>query len=88
MNNSNSSKEHVGLRKSLLEFSKQHYDISETINTTEKPTFFRVLKNNLECAFCKKKDCPARYSHDKTGMSLRYSGQYYPIGCQKKRRKR
>lgn len=86
MNNSNDSKEHV-LRKSLVELSQQHFDISETINTTEKPTFFRVLKNNLKCAFCREKDCPARYSPDKTGMSLSYSGQYYPIGCQKERRK-
>ena len=87
MNKSNNSQEQGGLRKSLLELSKQHYDISETITTKKKPTFFRVLKNMLECAFCKEKDCPARYSPDKTGMSLRYSGQYYPIGCRKEHRK-
>ena len=39
MNKSNDSQKHVGLRKSLVEFSKQHFDISETINTTEKRTF-------------------------------------------------
>ena len=87
MNESNNLQKQNGLRKSLVELSEQFPDTAESRTTKKKLSFFRVLKNNLKCAFCKEKDCLARYYPDRKGMSLRYSGQYYPIGCQRKHRK-
>lgn len=58
-----------GLRKSLIELSKYHFDSTEMITPTKKLTFFQVLKNNVRCAFCKEKDCPARWSYCLCGMA-------------------
>lgn len=52
-----------------------------------KITFFSVLKNNLECAFCKKKDCPVRYTPER--KRVRYcSGTRRVIYCEKEQRER
>lgn len=48
-----------------------------------KTTFFSVIKGNIECAFCKRKNCPLRYypNHKKiVGGSI--------IGCNKDFEKR
>ena len=49
----------------------------------KKISFFRVLKNNLECAFCREKNCPARYYPNKKVMILGLDGIYHPKVCRK-----
>ena len=51
-----------------------------------KLTFFRVLKSNLKCAVCKKKDCPVRYYPER--KKIQYcDGTRYVTGCEKDRQK-
>ena len=52
----------------------------------KKISFFRVLKNNLECAFCREKNCPARYYPDRE-KRLHYEGVRYAIKCKKAKRR-
>ena len=40
------------------------------MRSDEKYTFFEVLKNNIECAFCKEKNCRMKY----------YPGHAFPVG--------
>ena len=50
----------------------------------KKRNFWSVLKNNIECAFCKyQKDCPMQYYPD---HKLRYGARY--ISCEKEKQKR
>ena len=71
------------LRKSLLELSEYCPDTTEMTTPEKKLTFFQVLKNTLQCAFCKEKDCPAKYQPDREVMVARWSGSYHPVGCSK-----
>ena len=51
-----------------------------------KLTFFRVLKSNLKCAVCKKKDCPVRYYPER--KKIQYcDGTRYVTVCEKDRQK-
>lgn len=51
-----------------------------------KLTFFRILKSNLKCAVCKKKDCPVRYYPER--KKIQYcDGTRYVTGCEKDRQK-
>ena len=43
-----------------------------------KTTLFSVIKGNIECAFCKKENCPLRYYPDHTQI---VGGSR--IGCEK-----
>ncbi|MBO5142194.1 MAG: hypothetical protein J6C46_04235 [Clostridia bacterium] len=52
----------------------------------KKISFFQVLKNNLECAFCKEKNCPARYYPDKK-KRLHYEGTRFILRCKNLKRK-
>ncbi len=45
--------------------------------------FFKVIKNNIECAFCKEPNCPLRYEPD---HSMSYEGTRF--GCKKDFEKR
>lgn len=74
-----------GLRENLPnELCKYFPETTESRITIKKPSFFRVLKNNLECALCKEKNCPARYYPNQEAMILRYNGNYHPAVCRKK----
>ena len=84
MNESNNSQNQRGLRKSLVDLNERFPDVSEMIATEKKLTFFQVLKNNLKCAFCKEKDCPARYNPEMEVMLPNWSGSYHPFTCRKK----
>lgn len=47
-----------------------------------KLTFWRVLKNNLKCAICKKKDCLVRYYPER--KKIQYcDGTRYVTSCEK-----
>lgn len=51
-----------------------------------KLTFFRVLKSNLKCAVCKKKDCLVRYYPERKKIRY-YNGTPYVTDCEKARQK-
>ena len=46
-----------------------------------KITFLRVLKSNLKCAVCKKKECPVRYYPERKNIV----GRTYVAACEKDR---
>ena len=71
------------LRKSLLELSECLPDTTEVMTLEKKLTFFQVLKNNLQCAFCKEKDCPAKYQPNREAIVTTWSGNSHPVGCSK-----
>ena len=49
-------------------------------------SFFKVLKNNLQCAFCKEEKCYARYMPEKQ-QTWRCGGNIYGASCKKDREK-
>ena len=51
-----------------------------------KLIFLRVLKSNLKCAVCKKKDCPVRYYPERRKTQYCDSTRYV-TGCEKGRQK-
>lgn len=49
-------------------------------------TFFSVLKSNLKCAICKRKDCRVRYYPERKKTQT-YEGTRYVDSCPKDREK-
>ena len=49
-----------------------------------KITFLSVLKNNLNCAFCKNKNCPVRYMPERKRMEYCDGTRYVTI-CEKEK---
>ena len=47
-----------------------------------KLTFFSVLKNNLQCALCKKENCPIKYMPESNIFHF-YDGTRYITKCEK-----
>lgn len=50
-------------------------------------SFFRVLKSNVKCAFCKKKDCTVSFFPERKKYQY-YDGTRYVIECEKDRKAR
>lgn len=49
-------------------------------------SFFSVLRSNLKCAFCKRKDCRVRYYPERKKTQI-YDGTRYVDSCSKDREK-
>lgn len=47
-----------------------------------KITFFRVLKTNVKCAFCKNKYCPVRFLPERKKYKY-YDGKRFVTECEK-----
>ena len=49
-------------------------------------TFFYVLKSNIKCAMCKKKNCYVRYHPERRDVRF-YDGTVYITRCEKEQSK-
>ena len=49
-----------------------------------KFTFLRILRSNLKCAICKKKNCSVRYYPERRKIQY-YGGTRYVTVCEKDR---
>ena len=47
-----------------------------------KLTFFSFVKNNLQCALCKKENCPIKYMPERKKTQI-YDGTRYITKCEK-----
>ena len=43
-------------------------------------TFWRVLKSNLKCAFCKERKCPVRFFPERK-LRVYFGGSYWVTKC-------
>lgn len=50
-------------------------------------SFFRVLKSNVKCAFCKKQNCPVRFLPERKRYDY-YEGSRYVTKCEKDKKAR
>ncbi len=51
-----------------------------------KFTFLRILRSNLKCAICQKKNCSVRYYPERRKIQY-YGGTRYVTVCEKDRQK-